>query len=449
LATLLGERMPEALAAADLGTLALSTRFDYLNGAETLELTELEAGAAGLELRGDLRMTRVADSQNWAGNLEVLPFDPRALMTRLKQPAPELADPTALRRATLAAQIDVDDTSGVFRSIRMQVDDSTVTGDFTVTFTDPAAYEFQLEIDRIDADRYMPPAAEAPEAAPAVAVAADIALPTELLRRQNLDGEISIGRLGLAGLSLSQVSSRVSVHDGLGIVDETRTALYGGAFEGRLELDARPEIPRLALNGTATSIQLDPLLTDLRGEANMSGASSFDLQLSGSGEQLTAVLDSSQGRVAFSVRDGEIRGFNLGHALCSAYNATQSQPRPAATNEQLTRFELVRGSADVQEGIARTRDLEATTAFLKVTGQGQSDIVSREINYDLIAELTGSITIPRCETMDPLIGDSIPVSLTGTITAPDIQPDYGEIVRQRVRGELGDRLRQRLEERLR
>jgi hypothetical protein len=106
---------------------------------------------------------------------------------------------------------------------------------------------------------------------------------------------------------------------------------------------------------------------------------------------------------------------------------------------------LLRGSSTVTEGIARTRDLEATTAFLAVTGQGQSDLVSREINYNLVARMTGSIGINGCESMDPLIGDSIPVRATGTITEPDIQPDYGEIVRQRVRGEVQDRLRERLQ----
>jgi AsmA protein len=442
----LGERMPEALATADLGTLALRARFDYLSGAGTLELSELDAEAAGLRMLGSLRMTQLPDSQSWAGNLELRPFDPKALLARLNQPAPALADSTAFKTASLSAELDVDATRGVFTDIQLRLDDSTVTGDVTVAFSEPVAYEFRLEIDRLDADRYLPPTPDAPAAAPAAV--ADVTLPTQPLYDLNLAGELSVGELGLANLSFSNLSSRLTVRDGLGVVEDARTELYGGAFQGRVELDARGELPRLAVNGAATTIQLEPLLAALRGEANMTGAGSFDLSLAGTGARLTSVLDSSQGRVEFSVRDGTLRGFNLGHALCSAYNVTQSLPRPAAA-EELTRFQLIRGRAEVQEGIARTRDLEATTAFLKVTGQGQSDIVSRDINYDLVAEMTASIGIPRCETMDRAIGDSIPMRVSGTITAPEIQPDFRQLVRDRVRGELEDRLRQRLEERLR
>ena len=104
----------------------------------------------------------------------------------------------------------------------------------------------------------------------------------------------------------------------------------------------------------------------------------------------------------------------------------------------------MRGSANVVEGIAQTDDLEATTSFLQVSGRGQSDLVSRELNYDLVATLTDSIEIERCDSMDRMIGDSVPVRVTGTITEPEIAPDYGEILRNRVRDELQDRLRERL-----
>jgi AsmA protein len=442
LASVAGELLPEALPPTALGTLTLRTRVGYAPDAGSLELTELSARAAEVDLSGTLRGTNLAGAPTWAGRIEVSQFNPATLLARFDHPVPARAAPTTLPRARAAADIEINGTRGVFRNLNLLLDDSTITGELTATFAEPAEYGFRLAIDRLDADRYMPPATEAPAgAAPA---AADIALPTEPLRTMKLDGALTVGQLAIAGLRMSTVATTLAVGEGLGVVDSARASLYGGNFEGRLELDTRGEATRLALTGAATTIQLEPLLTDLYGEANMTGAGSFDLSLSGLGEQLSNVLDSSEGRVAFSLRDGEFRGFNLGRAMCSAYNSTQKLPRPAAAAE-ITRFSLLRGSSTVTEGIARTRDLEATTAFLAVTGQGQSDLVSREINYNLVARMTGSIGINGCESMDPLIGDSIPVRATGTITEPDIQPDYGEIVRQRVRGEVQDRLRERLQ----
>jgi len=445
LAAVLGDRLPPALPSSALGELALSAQFAYVPGARTLGLSNLAARAAGLDLQGALSLAGIGDTPSWSGRIEVMPFDPERLLARFDHAAPARTDPTTLRRARGSAQIDGDASRATARDLRLVLDDSTITGQLTVGFGEPADYAFDLAIDKLDADRYMPPAAEPPPEG-AAPVAADVALPTEPLKTMSLDGRLAIGDLRIAGLSLQTVAAAIDVGDGLGVVDSAKAKLYGGSFAGRIELDTRGEQPRLALDGTAETIQLEPLLADLRGEANMTGSGSFDLDLAGNGAQLSSVLDSSAGRVSFALRDGQLRGFNLGRALCSAYNATQSLPRPASTGAEVTAFQVLRGSAEVSEGIARTDDLEATMAFMSVTGRGQSDLLSRDINYDLVATLTGGVGINGCESMDPLIGDSVPVRVTGTILAPEIAPDYSAIVRGRIRNELQDRLRERLEQ---
>jgi len=437
LANVLGELMPGGLPPQSLGELALVTEFDYAAGAA--DLTALEARVAGLDLLGALRVTNLADSPAWTGRIDILPFDPQALLERLDRPLPPRVDPTAFRSVRASAQIEGNASRATFRDLNVMLDDSTVTGELTVSLTPQNAYAFDLAIDRLDADRYMPAATE-PSTEGAAPVAAEVALPTEILHSQRLDGTFEVGALTITGLDLQNVSAALAVGDGLGVVDSARTELYGGAFEGSLQLDARGDSPSLSLNGTATTIDIEPLLADMRGEANMSGTGSFDLNLAGNGDVLSAVLESMAGNVAFSLRDGLIRGVNVGNDLCTAYNLRESLPRPARSSEPITEYRLVRASAEVIEGIARTEDFEATTPIMTVSGRGQSNLVSREINYDLIATLTNSIGIPRCETMDPRIGRSIPMRATGTITAPGIDPDYGEILRDR----LEDRLRERL-----
>jgi AsmA protein len=441
LARVLGELMPPTLPPDALGNLSVSTAFDYSAGAA--DLTALEARAAGLDLQGALRVTDLADSPAWTGRVEILPFDPQALLDRFDRPMPARVDPTAFQNVRATAQVEGNASRNTFRNLNVVLDDSTVTGELTVNLAPQSVYTFDLAIDRLDADRYMPAAAETPPEGVAPA-AAEIALPTEVLQSQRFNGAFEVGALTVTGLELQNVSASLSVGAGLGIVEAARAELYEGTFDGNLELDARGESPTLSLEGTATSIEIEPLLGDLRDDANMSGTGSFDLDLTGSGEVLSSVLESTAGSVEFSMRDGTIRGVDVGNTLCTVYNARESLPRPARPSEPVTRYRLLRASAEVVEGIARTEDLEATTDFMTVSGQGQSSLVSREINYNLVATLTNSIDIDRCETMDPLIGRSIPMRATGSITAPEIEPDYGEILRGRIRDELEDRLRERL-----
>ena len=441
LARVLGDLMPAGLPPDALGNLSLSTTFDYVDGAA--DLTALEARVAGLDMQGALRVTNPTDSPAWTGRIEILPFDPQALLDRLDRPMPARVDPAAFQSVRVTAQIDGNASRNTFRNLNVVLDDSTVTGELTVSLAPQNVYSFDLAIDRLDADRYMPAAAETPPEGVAP-VAAEVALPTDVLHSQRFNGAFEVGSLTVTGLELQNVAASLSVGGGLGVVDSARAALYGGEFDGSLELDARGDSPTLSLDGTATAIEIEPLLGDLRDVANMSGTGSFDLSLTGRGEVLSAILESMAGNVEFSLRDGLIRGVDVGNTLCRVYNARESLPRPASPSEPVTYYRLLRASADVVEGIARTEDLEATTDFMTVSGQGQSSLVSREINYNLVATLTNSIAIERCETMDALIGSSIPMRATGPITAPEIAPDYGEILRDRIRDRLEDRLRERL-----
>ena len=84
-----------------------------------------------------------------------------------------------------------------------------------------------------------------------------------------------------------------------------------------------------------------------------------------------------------------------------------------------------------------------------MTGSGTLALADGVLDYGMRATLTNPIAIPNCNSMDRLIGGSIPFTIKGPITAAVILPDFAQIIQERVRDELQDRLRERLLERLR
>jgi AsmA protein len=138
--------------------------------------------------------------------------------------------------------------------------------------------------------------------------------------------------------------------------------------------------------------------------------------------------------------------------LCSFYNTVERLPRPAAADADQTDFELLSGSAVVTDGIARTSDLQAIASFMEVTGRGQLDLTTRNINYDLVAKLTDSIDVAGCEMVDELIGYAIPVELTGNVSAPEVGFDLGDtleiLARERLQRAAEEELQNRLSEAL-
>jgi AsmA protein len=437
--------LPPDLTPERLGTLRLSTDFAYDTVTDELQLEMIDADALGLQGTGAVTASELlTGSPKVTGAVRIERFDPQDLYRRFGQSPPVTNDTSALSRAVLDTRLDVTSERGYFHEIRLQLDDSAITGEFTVReFSDPE-YDFSLAIDEIDIDRYLPPTAS-DEAAPA-AGERPIELPTQALHDLTVDGRVTVGNLQLAGMDLSDVSTQLAIGNGVASINSARAKLYEGDFEGAVELDARGGVPQLTIGGTAVGVQLDPILVALRGSSDISGTGNIDLSLSGIGASLDDALATTSGRVDFALRDGDIRGFNFSQEMCEYWNTARRLPLPVPTDVDYTAYQLLRGSAVVTEGITRTSDLQATTSFMEVTGRGQLDLTTRDINYDLIAVLTESTGIAGCETMDRLIGDRIPVKVTGNVTAPQPSFDFPEAVREAIENELGEALRERLQE---
>ena len=437
--------LPDSLPPERLGTLRLATSFAYDTVTGELAFNSIEAEALGLLGTGELAVSELSGPPRLTGTVRIERFEPRDLLNRFDQPPPATSDPSALANVMIETRLDFTTERGSFADLRLQVDDSTITGELTVREFSNPEYSFSLAIDRVDVDRYLPPSA-----APQSGASADrrIELPTQAMHDLTLNGRIVIDDLKLANIQFSDVSTLLAIQSGVGTIDSARARLYGGDFEGGIELDARGGIPQLAFDGTVVGVQLDPLFSALGGGSALTGIGNFDLSLSGIGAGLGDVLETTAGRVDFALRDGAIRGFNLGHEMCSVWNTVRRLPQPAPTDVDFSTFQLLRGSAVVTDGIARTSDLQGTTSFIETTGRGQLDLATRNINYDLLATLTDSTGIAGCETLERLIGDPIPLELTGNASAPKASFDFGEALeiygREAAKEAVEERLREAL-----
>lgn len=439
--------LPDTIDPAELGMLELDARFALDAGADTVSFAPFSAEVFGLRGSGELAGSAISSAAVWNGRVSVEPFSPRALMQRFGQAVPQTSDPTALGRAAIDTRfaIDVARETSRFENLTLMLDDTRITGQFTVSgFADPR-YSFALAIDSVDADRYLPPPADEAEAGQKTA--GDIELPTE--SPLVLDGRVEVGSLKLANLSFADVSTSISLGNGDAKLESARARLYGGEFAGSFHAITSTSSPGLRLQGRASNLTLEPLIEALTGEpANFTGTGSFDLDLSGQGQTVIDNVRTAGGNVAFTLENGAVRGFNLGHALCAAYNALERQPAPPE-QPRATEYALIRGTATVANGVAASNDLLARASFMDVTGRGTLVLVEQRLDYDLEATLTGRIEIPNCQTMERLIGGSIPLDIRGTVTEPEITPDFSEIIKRRVESELRDRIQDRLQDRLR
>lgn len=437
--------LPPNLTASELGMVELQTRFEFDAGADTLTVAPLRAEAFGLRASGEVTARDVSRAAVWTGTASIAQFSPQQLLARFGLPPQPTSDPQAFTRATVNSRFRITKDGANLDDLVLGLDETTIKGTFALQGFDAPAYRFALDVDRVDADRYLPPKAR--DAQAGERTAGDIELPQN--NTMNLDGTMQVGTLELAGMQFTDVGSRVLIGRGDMKLENARARLYGGSFAGNFHVRAAGDEPGLALDGRASGIQLEPLIAALTAEQpNFSGTGSFDLNLAGKGRTVIENVQTAGGNVSFDMLAGAIKGFNLGRTLCSAYNVTQRAPAPPE-QPALTAYEFIKGSAVVTAGAATSNDLLARTSFMDLNGAGTLQLVAQNLDYELDAKLTGPIRIDNCQTLDPFIGGELPFRIRGTVTEPAITPDFSKLIRRQLREEVQDRIRDRLRDILR
>jgi uncharacterized protein involved in outer membrane biogenesis len=437
--------LPPNLATSELGMIELDTRFTLDSAADTLTVAPLNAELFGLRASGEVTARNISRAATWTGTASIAQFSPQDLLRRFGLPPQPTSDPQAFTRATLDTRFMATKEGAELDDLVLILDDTKITGSFALRGFDEPSYRFALAVDRVDADRYLPPKARDAEAGETTA--GDIELPQN--NTMNLDGTMEIGSLQLAGMQFQGVGSRILIGNGDMKLENARARLYGGTFDGNFHVRAAGNEPGLALDGRASGIAIEPLIAALTGEEpNFSGTGSFDLGLAGTGRTVIENVQTAAGNVSFDMIDGAIKGFNLGRTLCSAYNVTQRAPAPAE-QPAVTAYEAIKGSAVVAAGAAQSNDLLARTSFMDINGTGSLRLVEQRLDYELDAKLTGPIRIAGCETMDQFIGGALPFEIHGTVTEPTITPDFSKLIQRVIRDELQERLQDRIQDRLR
>jgi len=352
-----------------------------------------------------------------------------------------MSDAKALTRATVDTRFDVDTKQAKLSDVTLALDDTKITGNFALTGFDNPSYGFALNIDKVDVDRYLPPKAK--DAKQGQGTAGDIELPAN--NTMKLDGNVHVGDLRLAGLQFAEVGTRIVLGQGNAELQNARAHLYGGDFAGSLKVHAAGDKPGLALSGKATGLQLEPLIRALTNQQpNFTGNGSFDLDLAGNGRTVIENVRTAGGKVAFEIGNGTIRGFNVGATLCQAYNLTQGAPAPPGGQPKQTDYQVIKGSAAVAAGVAQSNDLLARAPFMDVTGHGSLKLVEQNLDYELEAKLTKPVPLQNCQTMQNLVGDSIPLKIKGTVTDPSVTPDFSKLLKTEAKKKLGDKLLNRI-----
>jgi AsmA protein len=314
-----------------------------------------------------------------------------------------------------------------------RVDQSTLRGNAAVTNLTTGAMSFDLSIDHIDLDRYLPskPANSAP-AARAAQSQQPTKLPTSALKTLQMKGKLAIGSAQVYGLKLSQVAVGLTADGGVLDIHPADARLYGGTSTGQVTLDARGAVPALHLADTLSGVSVQPLLEDFAKLNRVSGRGNVTLDVTAHGSTTSAMLASLDGHATANLANGAINGLDLWSAINSAVTLLQKHTVPSGGMGKSTRFDEFKASADLTNGVAATKDLDIASGDLHVTGQGTTNLVTGAVAYRLNAALLKGASGGGALA-------NIPLLVSGTMTSPTVRPDTQALVKSVARQQLEKR----------
>lgn len=170
-------------------TVHLTGRAELDFASQRLSVSDIAVRVADLQLNGVMQVQQMLDKPELRGVLRITEFNPSALLAMLDRLPPH-AEPGVLRRLSGSVGIQANRGGIHFAPVVMHIDDTALSGQLEVRDFAAPHWNFKLEADALNLDRYFPPAeATAGQRLPTVS------LPIDWLRRIRIDGMIHIGHL--------------------------------------------------------------------------------------------------------------------------------------------------------------------------------------------------------------------------------------------------------------
>jgi len=396
-------------------------------GAVPLEVKAEAFDQLKLQIKGTVENLLAAPRASLA--VEASEFSPRKLFAEIGRPLPATADAKVLERLAFTAVVQADAKAVSVSDGSLALDDSKLTFTLSAREFSKPDLTFDLKLDQIDLDRYLPPKAaagqqKAPEAQaaptggqPASATAEKIDYTP--LRQLVMDGRVAAGKLTVNNAKLEDVNLKFAARDGVLSLDPLTMKLYQGTAAGKTVVDVKGPSPVTDLQLNLDRVQVHPLLKDLAGKDFLEGTAKTQMTLSMTGDDPARIKQTLGGKGSFVVNDGAIVGVDLGgmarNVKAALGGEVKSGPKPRTDFAEL----LVPFTID--NGVVHTSETTLKSPLLRLLAAGKADLVRETLDFRVDTKLVGTIKGQGDEKGRS--GIDVPILVSGSFSNPSFRPD--------------------------
>lgn len=356
--------------------------------------------------------------------LQVSPFSLRKLIADLGQTFPiKTADPKVLDHVALKVNLKGDSETISVSDGTVDLDESRLTFSVKVKDFSRPDVAFDLSLDEIDADRYLPPAGENKPVEEKEKTEAPTPEQKKIdytpLRRLVLDGTIRVGKLKAHGVRLQDVNVKVAGKNGYFHVDPLTLKLYQGDVSCKGALDVRQDVPKSNVQLDAQGIQVGPLLKDFLEKDFLEGTVQSTVVINLAGDDPEKIKSTLNGKGDFLFKDGAIVGIDLA-GMVRNVKATFGLAEKGGERPR-TDFSELHAPFTITNGVVNTPGTSLMSPLVRVLVAGDADLVDETLDFRVEPKFVGTLK-GQGDTMQRS-GLMVPVLVTGTFSSPKFRPD--------------------------
>ena len=426
---------------------------------QTAQIPSLAVTSKDLNLTlQDLAVSQFIDAPAATGKLALQPFNVAELLSDMQiDYQPSGAD--ALQAVGLSFAFAGSTESVSVKDLLLNLDATTLKGFVSITDLANLAAEFDLEMDTLNLDDYLPvtdAAAEAQaasaEADEAVSGAEALAVPLAALRAINANGSFRAERLVSGGLKLDNIDVTVVTADGV-LTVTPKVNLYDGTLAGDIVFSDNEDAPSLHVKNDIDLVNLGNMLIDADVTDQLSGLGTLNIDVKVTEKD---GVQSNEGVIKLLAKNGAVKGIDVSKVLDAAYQgyakltgagkAQEQTGEGQATDE--TKFAELLGTFYLKDNVISNNDFSLKAPLFRIGGEGEIDLATEQINYLIKVAVVGTTSGQGGKAMDELAGLTIPIRLRGNMAEPGYSLDMAALVQGLAKREAKNRSSQLIENKL-
>ncbi len=395
-------------------------------GTIPMELVLKAADQMEIKIKGSL--TDPMTAQEFDLDVQIAPFSPKKLIQILNQALPmKPKDPAVFEKFALTVKAKGNPKTVSLSSGTLTLDDSKFVFSADAKEFSLPDIKFDLQLDSIDLDRYLPESkaesgsSEPPAGSAAPASPASKAKPTDYgpLRKLVLDGNIKIAKLKAQGAIVENVMVHILAKNGVISIDPLDLNLYGGSIASKVDVNVQKKDPATTITVDAKGIQAGPMIKDTVKKEVIEGTlkAGFGLSMTGDVPDMIKKTLTGQGEILFN--DGAIIGIDLADTVRSIQSKLGSGDE--VKEKPKTDFAELKIPFTAKEGLIRIDGTSLSSPLMRVLASGTAHLATEALDLKIDPKLVATLK-GQGDTKDRS-GLTVPVLVTGTFSSPKVQPD--------------------------